>query len=353
MGRASVILESLPLSMLTDFAQKADEHGYDTVWKPEIIFSDTFVPSTAFALKTKRIHIGSCITGIWGRSPVVTALSASALAELSGNRLILGLGTQARSYVEGWHGLSYDKPLTRARELITVIKKILSGEVVTFEGKTVSVQHFQLALMGPPPKVPIYLAAIGPKMTQLAGEIADGVIGYFQPINYFRDTFLKNLEIGAKKAGRTLDDIDIVVGHPALVSDDPKAVEWIKPHVVMFATAGGSSPTYAGMVKSAGFEKNLEGMLAGIANGSMDEAASHVSDEMVDAMTLCGTAQHVADRMNDYYKAGVKMTLMNPVPPKAYFPLFAGHFPETMEFPQPDVEAFVQNVDNIVTKVPL
>ena len=138
MGRASVILESLPLPMLTDFAQKADEHGYDTVWKPEIIFSDTFVPSTAFALKTKRVHIGSCIAGLWGRSPVVTALSAYSLAELSGNRMILGLGTQARSYVEGWHGLSYDKPLTRARELITVIKKILAGEVVTFEGQTIS-----------------------------------------------------------------------------------------------------------------------------------------------------------------------------------------------------------------------
>ena len=85
----------------------------------------------------------------------------------------------------------------------------------------------------------------------------------------------------------------------------------------------------------------------------VEEDVSGLSDEMVDALTLCGTAQHVADRMEEYHKAGVKMTLMNPVPPKAYFPLFAGHFPESMEFPQPDVEAFVQNVTDIVTKVPL
>jgi len=353
MGRTAVYLESLPLPMLVELAQKADARGFDSIWKPEIIFSDAFVPCTAFALKTERIRIGSGVVGIYGRSPVVLAMSAAALAEISGNRLILGLGAQARSYVEKWHGLPYKKPVQRVRELVFVLRKLLSGEAVSYQGETLSLEQFQLGLMGPPPRVPIYVAAIGPRMAEAAGEVADGVIGYFFSEKYLRESFLPSLERGAKKAGRKREDIDVLVGFPTVVSDDPESRQWIKPQVVMFATAYGSSPSYQEIVRQSGFEKNLGGILEAIARGSMEEAVRHVSDQMVDTFTLCGTPKEVAARMESYRSAGVDVPMMNPIPPLAYYPLFAEHFPSGMKFPEPDVEAFVQNVEQAVSHVPL
>lgn len=352
MKRTALYLESLPLRMLVDFAKRADERGFDTIWKPEIIFSDAFVPSAAFALATKRIRIGSGVVGVFGRSPVVLALTAAALAELSGNRMILGLGTQARPYVEGWHGLEYEKPHTRMREVVEVVKRILRGETVSFEGKTVRLKDFRLGLMGPPPDVRIYVAAIGPQMIEVAGEVADGVLGYFYSVDYVRDVFLPHLERGAKRAGRTLDEIDVEVGFPTLVSEEPEAKQWIKPQVVMFATASGSSRFYQEIVRRAGFGGNFEGILRAVEKRSMEEAVRCVTDEMVDAFTLCGTPDEVAARMDEYRKAGVHVPVMNPVPPRAYYPLFSGHL-AGMEFPQPDFEAYVGNVRNIVEKVPL
>src|SRR5919204_647911 len=122
--------------------------------------------------------------GIWSRSPVTMALQAATLNELAAGRLILGLGLQARGYVEGWHGQRYERPVRAMREYLTILRRILAGESVTFAGEVFSVRSFQLTMQPPERPLRIYTAAIGPQMLRLAGELADGVLGYCWSLEY-------------------------------------------------------------------------------------------------------------------------------------------------------------------------
>ncbi len=163
----------------------------------------------------------------------------------SHGRLILGLGPQASGYVEGWHGQRYERPVRALREYITILRRILSGERVTYEGEIFSVRGFQLNMAPPERPVRIYTSAIGPQMCRLAGEIADGVIGYCYSVPYVRDVVIPNLRIGAERAGRTLDGFDVACGFPTIVTPDDSGVEQIRGQVMMFATATQSSRGYA------------------------------------------------------------------------------------------------------------
>src|SRR5262249_10200610 len=154
-----------------DYGARAEERGFRAAWFPEITFGDAFGPATGVALRTSRLDVGTGVVGIWSRSPVTLALQAATLNELSGGRLILGPGRQAGGYVEGWHDRTYERPVRAMREYVTIVRRILSGEPVTFEGEIFSVRNFQLTMQPPDRPVRIYLAAIGPQMLRLAGEV--------------------------------------------------------------------------------------------------------------------------------------------------------------------------------------
>ena len=146
------------------------------------------------------------------------ALQAATLHQLSGERLLLGLGVQARGYVSGWHGQEYRKPVTAMREFVTILRRILSGERVTFEGDVFSVKNFQLQMEPPEAPPRIYIAANGPKMIQLAGELADGMLGYFHSVDYVRDVVMPNLREGAGGRAATSAEIDVTAGFPSVVT---------------------------------------------------------------------------------------------------------------------------------------
>ena len=185
--KLDVFLEALPPKLALDYGVQAEERGIRAAWFPEITFGDAFGPATAVATRTSRLELATGVVGIWSRSPVTMALQAATLNELAGGRLILGLGLQARGYVEGWHGQRYERPVRAMREYLTILRQILGGESVTFEGEIFSVRGFQLT-MQPPERPPrIYMAAIGPQMLRLAGELADGVLGYCYTLEYLRD----------------------------------------------------------------------------------------------------------------------------------------------------------------------
>ena len=201
--------------MQIDYGVRAEERGFRAAWFPEITFGDAFGPATAVATKTSRLGLGTGVVGIWSRSAVTLALQAATLNELSGGRLLLGVGLQARGYVEGWHGQVYERPVRAMREFVTILRRILAGENVTFEGEIFSVRDFQLQMQPPERPARIYMAAIGPQMTRLAGELADGILGYCYSAEYVRESVLPNLRAGAERAGRSLDDFDIACGFPS------------------------------------------------------------------------------------------------------------------------------------------
>jgi probable F420-dependent oxidoreductase len=343
-----VFLEALPLTEVRRFARRADERGWQNAWFPEITFGDAFIPAAAAALETERLRLATGVVGIWSRSPVAMALTAVSLSQLCPGRMILGLGLQARSYVEDWHGARYTKTLTAMREYVTILRRILAGERVTLEGEVFRVKNFQLQVPPPNPPIPIYMAAIGPKMAHLAGELADGILGYFYSPPYLSNVVLPNVRAGAAHAGRSLDTFDIACGLPAIVTRDDHALEQIKGQVMMFATASGSSPYYAESFAQAGFGNEVRQIQELVARSDLKGALRLVTDEMAGTFTLAGTPEQVRRRIADYRSAGATSVVLNPSPPGVYFPLFQGHFPAGVELPPFSFPDYLKVIGDVI-----
>jgi probable F420-dependent oxidoreductase len=341
-----LFVEALPPRLALEYGVKAEQAGFRAAWFPEITFGDAFGPATATATRTERLGLGTGVVGIWSRSPVTMALQAAALHDLSAGRLLLGLGVQARGYVEGWHGRTYERPIRAMREYVTILRRILAGEVVTFEGEIFSVRGFQLhlPLQERPPR--IYVAAIGPQMLRLAGEVADGLLGYCYSAAYVRDVVVPNLRAGAERAGRPLDEIDVACGFPTIVTADESGLQLVKGQALMFATATSSSPHYASSFAAAGFGDEVRAIQERVARGDVDGALALVSDELADAVTLAGSPEQVRQRIAQYRVAGLDTIALNPSPPGVWFPLYEGHFPANARPPELSFPAYLRVIDD-------
>lgn len=347
MTKLGVLLEGLPANLTVTYAQQAEAAGFGRIWLPEIIFTDAMVPSTAAALATTNIELGFGVVGIWSRSPVTMALETATLHDVSSERLVIGLGTQARGYVNYWHDRTYERPLTAMREFITILRSILSREPTSFDGEIFRISEFQLMAMPPERPAPIHMAAIGPQMIQLAGEIADGLLGYAYSLEYLREIVVPNLAIGAERSGRSLDDFEIGVGLPAIVGGD-ESLEQIKGQVVMFATALDSSPAYATSFEAAGFGAAAQEIRDRVGGGDIGGALDAVTPEMADAMTLVGSRDHVKGRLDEYFKAGATSVVLNPSAPGTFYPLYEGHFPADTDFPEFDFPGYLGVIEGTI-----
>jgi alkanesulfonate monooxygenase SsuD/methylene tetrahydromethanopterin reductase-like flavin-dependent oxidoreductase (luciferase family) len=344
-----LFLTALPATTAIGFAAKAEAAGFRSAWFPEITFADSFGPATAAALRTETIRIGTGVVGVWSRSAVTMALQAATLHQLSEGRLVLGLGVQARGYVEGWHGQRYRRPVTAMRDFVTILRKAFAGELVTHEGEIFSVRNFHLDLELPSPPT-IVIAANGPRMIELAGEIADGMVGWFQSLEYVRDVTMPALRRGAARAGRTLEGFDATVGFPAVVTRDDSGLELAKGQVMMYATALGSAPAYLESARAAGFAEVADAVGERVRAGDLRGAVELVPDEMADAMVMAGSADRIRSRIERYHEAGLTGVHVLPSPPGAYYPLYEDHFPveALSQLPEFDFPALVQSFDNAI-----
>ena len=304
-----------------------EEAGFRTAWFPEIVFGDSFVPATATATGTSTLLLGTGVVGIWSRSPVVMALQAASANDFSGGRLLLGLGLQARNYVSAWHNRTYERPVRAMREYVTILRRALAGEPVTFEGEIFSVRGFQLQMPMPEQPVRIYVAAIGPQMIRLAGEVADGVLGYCWSAAYVRDVVLPALREGTARAGRTLDDVDIACGYPTVVAEDGSAVEGAKGQVLMFATAVNSSPFYSESFAAAGYADLVAEVRERVSVLDADGAITAIPDDAVAAMTVSGTPEQIRGRIDELRAAGVHTVAVNPSSARAVVSAVPGALP--------------------------
>jgi alkanesulfonate monooxygenase SsuD/methylene tetrahydromethanopterin reductase-like flavin-dependent oxidoreductase (luciferase family) len=339
-------VEAVPPSLAVQYGRRVEEAGFRTAWFPEIVFGDSFVPATATATATSSLLLGTGVVGIWSRSPVTMALQAASVNELSNGRLLLGLGVQARNYVSGWHDRVYERPIRAVREYVTILKRALAGEPVTFEGEIFSVRGFQLQMPMPEQPARVYVAAVGPQMIQLAGEVADGVLGYCWSAAYVRDVVLPALEKGAARAGRTLADIDVACGYPTVVADDGSGIENAKGQVLMFATAASSSPFYAKSFGAAGYGELVADLRERVAALDADGAIASITDEAVAAMTVSGTPDEIRSRVDELRAAGVQTVAVNPSPPGLWYPLYQGHFPDGFPMREFSFPAYLGQMDD-------
>ena len=203
--------DNLTLQETIDFAAKAEDAGAESLWTTEL-GRDAFVPLAGMAAVCKRARLGTGVA-IFARPPALTEISAMSMAELTGGRFVLGLGTAPPAWNENWHGLPYRRPVRRMREYVEAIRLMWTASPTTpidYEGEIITIRDYRRVLAPPCAPPPIYLAAVQPAMLQLTGEIADGLLAnLLNTPRYFTDIVLPNIDKGLSKAGRTRADIEL------------------------------------------------------------------------------------------------------------------------------------------------
>src|SRR3954468_15938317 len=315
-----------------EIVREAERLGYDSVWAAEAYGSDAATILGWLAGQTERIKIGSAIFQMPARSPAMTAMTAATLDQLSGGRMLLGIGSpgpHARQGgagrgvgAEGWHGQRFGRQIQRTREYVAVVRKALNRERLEFHGETLELplpdgpgKALKLTIAPVQDRIPIYLAAIGPKNTQLAGEVADGWIPiFFSPENI--GDLRPLLEEGAARAGRSLDGFHIAPTVNVSIDDDLRAArDRMRPFIALYVGGMGSREQnfYNALAVRYGFEAAAKEIQDLYLDGRRDDAAAAVPDELVDTVTLCGPPDHVRERLAVYRDAGVGTLGITPV----------------------------------------
>ena len=284
--------ENLSMEDLTHYARMAEEAGADSVWMAEV-WRDAFVPLTALASVTQRVRVGTGIAQ-FARPPMHTELSAMSLAEYTGGRFVLGLGTGPPEWNEDWHGLKLPKPATRMREYIECIRTIWSAaptRPVNYDGEFFNVKNYLRFMPATYDRVPIYLAGVNPRMVQLAGSHADGLIS--APLNthkYLTEVALPNLKKGMDAAGRTQNEVEVCLIKICAVNRDAKQARDLGRHAVAFFS---TLPYYDIVLDPMGFAEEKLAIREAMNRGDIPGMLNAVTDEMIDELILAGTPDDV------------------------------------------------------------
>jgi F420-dependent oxidoreductase-like protein len=305
-----------------EIVQKAEQLGYDSVWAAEAYGSDTATVLAWLAGQTTTIRLGSGIFQMPGRSPAMTAMTAATIDQLSGGRMILGIGSSGPQVAEGWHGQRFAQQLQRTREYVAVVRKALARERLEFHGETLELplpdgpgKALKLTIAPVQEQIPVYLAAIGPKNTALAGEIADGWIPtLFSPEHVSELRPL--LQEGADRAGRSLDGFDIAPTVNVFITDDlAGARDAMRPFIALYVGGMGSRKQnfYNNLVCRYGFEAEAKTIQDLYLEGKREEAMAAIPDALIDTVSLCGPKDVVRERLAVYRDAGVGTLGITPI----------------------------------------
>ena len=302
-------------------AVEADRLGYQVAWVAEAYGSDAATVLAWVGAQTKTIDIGSAIFQIPGRSPANCAMTAATLDTLSGGRFRLGLGVSGPQVSEGWHGVRFDKPLARTREYSDIVKLALSRQKVKYEG-----QHYVLPLPDGPGKalqltvhpvrehIPMYLAAVGPKNLELAGELFDGWLAIFYSPDHASE-LLASIKVGRAKVGKTLEGFDVVPTMPLVVGDDPRAcADAVRWYAALYVGGMGSRDKnfYNQLAVRMGFDEAAGKIQDKYLARDYDGAAQEVPYEFVDATALLGPKERIAEKMQVLAASGVTTLTVSP-----------------------------------------
>jgi len=305
-----------------EVVQEAERLGYDSVWAAEAYGSDAATVLAWLAAGTSKIKLGSAIFQMPGRTPAMTAMTAATIDELSGGRMVLGIGSSGPQVAEGWHGQRFGGQLQRTREYVAVVRKALARERLEFKGETLELplpdgpgKALKLMISPVQERIPIYLAAIGPKNTALAGEIADGWIPTFFSPEHVSD-FRALLEQGAARSGRSLEGFDMAPTVQAYVSDDRDlARNLMRPVLALYIGGMGSRKQnfYNNLVQRYGFEDAAREIQDLYLEGKKAEAGDALPPELIDTVSLCGPRDVVRDRIAAFRDAGVGTLMISPM----------------------------------------
>jgi F420-dependent oxidoreductase-like protein len=304
--------------------REAESLGFDSIWAAEAYGSDTATVLAWLAGQTEKIKLGSAIFQMPGRTPAMTAMTAATIDNISNGRMLLGIGSSGPQVAEGWHGQPFAKQLQRTREYVEILRMALARERLEYKGEIYELpipdgpgKALKLMMPTVQERIPIYIAAIGPKNTQLTGEIADGWLPTFLSPEHIGDA-RKLLEEGAARGerGKLADDFDIAPMVSIAIDDDiARARDAVRPLLALYVGGMGSRDKnfYNQLVSRYGFEDAAKEVQDLYLDGKKDEAAAALPDELIDTTTLAGPPDHIRERLAVYKDAGVGTLMFSPM----------------------------------------
>ncbi|MBI2368897.1 MAG: LLM class flavin-dependent oxidoreductase [Deltaproteobacteria bacterium] len=298
----------LPAMGVVQAAARADGKGFGTVWKGEANNKDPLTLLSAMAAVTKRIQLGTAVVHMFARSPVSLGIAAATLNEMVEGRLIVGLGL-ANARIAAWHGLKFERPLRYIREYVEALRRVYSGEKVDYRGELITVgEGFRLGFRPPSYPLRVYLAALGPQMTRLAAQIADGVLINMANPNRIR-IIVDRVRASAREAGRDPDTVPVLCKVRCSVNPDLQAARaQLKKIATFYSLAGG----YSRMISDMGFSNEVAAIHDTWQKAGFHAAVTHVSDRMLDGLPLlpATSVQEVKERLKAYFDAGISRVIV-------------------------------------------
>jgi F420-dependent oxidoreductase-like protein len=296
------------------YIQAADRLGYDTMWVAEAYGWDAFTVLTDIAARTERIKLGTGIVNVFSRSPALLAQTAASLDSLSGGRFVLGLGTSGHQVIEGWHGVKFERGVRRMRETMEIVRTVLRRERLVYDGEIFHAD-MGLKLITHPvrDRIPIYLATLTPSGVALAGEMADGWLPVMFSVRHFDTVMRPQLEKGAARAGRSLDELSVCVSQPVIVTDDlERGRDAVRPRLALYIGGMGSREKnyYNELFRRYGFEAEARRIQDLYLDRRREEAMAALTPEMIDLVTVIGPVEECRRRLDELERVGVSEVAM-------------------------------------------
>ncbi len=311
-----------------DHVAALESAGLDTIWVAEAYGFDSPTLMGYLAAKTETVEIGSAILNVYSRTPGALAQTAAGLDNVSGGRAILGLGASGPQVIEGWHGVPYDRPLGRTREVVDIVRAALRRETVRYDG---TVFHLPLPEgqgtgLGKPlkmltkperPVVPVYIAALGPKSVAATAEYADGWLPFLFAPEKSGDVWGEALRTGTAKRPEALAPLEICAGGMVSVGEDVKGMlDLVRPTVALYVGGMGARGKnfYNDLACQYGYEKEAKEIQDLYLGGNKRDAEAVVPDELLELCNLVGPESYVKERIAAFAEAGVTNLQVVPAP---------------------------------------
>jgi len=294
----------LSVNQILECSSILSKYSPDTVWIPETWGMESFSMLSMVSQKVQNAKIGSSIINIYSRSPSLIAMGAATVDTISNGRLILGLGTSSMPIVEDFHGYNFEKPVSRMKEYVDIIKQVLSGNNVNYDGNFFKLKGFSLLIKPLRQNIPIYLAAVNEKMVELTWEIADGVIFYLRPFTELKETISK------MQQKRQIDVTCQII--TAISNDSEKAIKQAKTTLAFYISVG---KIYREFLAKNGFANETTNIYDEFKKSGLKSNHELVTDNMLDELTIYGTPDDCRKKLAKFRETGIDLPIIqfNPI----------------------------------------
>jgi 5,10-methylenetetrahydromethanopterin reductase len=290
-------------------AKMADQQGnVDSLWIPESWGRESFATLGALSLITKKVRLGTSIVSIYARTPATVAMAATTLDMLSDNRTIIGLGASTSTIVENWHGIRFNRPVSRMKEYIECLRLMTNGEKVNYDGHFFKVNNFKILHQPQRTHIPIFMAAINKRMISLASQLSDGVLLFLRPLEELKKT---SAQLKQATEGKSFEIASSFIC--ALSNKEPEKARARAAKTLAFYVAVGRY--YSNFLSQNGFKGEVEQIIEGYNKGGTDAAAKFVSDKMLNALVICGNCEDCKKSLARFLSTDITLPIMqlNPV----------------------------------------